>query len=371
MPAATATPTTDLLAYAGCRTSKERNGTGRGISIYRVDAATGRWTLVDLVEGVFNPTFLAFDRPRRTLYCVHADRSEVSAFRIAPGSGRLSHLNTRDCGGPNPVHLTVDPANRFLAVANYANGTAGVLTIAADGSLGELVSLLTLAGETGPHKTQQQGLYPHHIPFDPSERFLIVPDKGGDQVYVLRLDPATGRLSLASTAKTRHGSGPRHIAFHPTRPFAYLANELDSTIETFAWDAEQGVLSPLQILPSLPETYVGNNTTAEIEVAPSGNYVYISNRGHDSIGIFAVDGSSGHLRAVGWQATGGRQPRFFALAPGGGRLYAANELTHTITSFSIDPSTGLLAAEGVAAETGSPTCIIFTSVDAPKPDGGA
>jgi 6-phosphogluconolactonase (cycloisomerase 2 family) len=353
---------TALLAYVGCRTSPERGGKGRGISVWRVPAAGGAWQLVQEVPDVFNPSYLAFDRTRRTLYAVHADRSDVTAWRIDPATSHLSFLNTADCGGPNPVHLTVATGNRHLAVANYANGTVGVMGLDDDGRLGARFGLTALAGTPGPHKTQQKGLYPHHIPYDPAERFLIVPDKGGDQVCVLHLDHATGRASVVSSVSTRAGSGPRHIAFHPSRPFAYLANELDSTIETFAWDAASGTLAPLQILPSLPETYTGNNTTAEIEVAPSGRHVYISNRGHDSIAVFAIDPETGFLRQAGWQATGGRQPRFFALGPGGRRLFAANELTHTITAFAVDPVTGALTPEGIAAETGSPTCIIFAPV---------
>ena len=308
-----------LIAYVGCRTSREREGQGQGISVYAIDAATGIWTLRQLLTGIANPSFLAFDRQQRYLYAVHADLDAVSAFRIDPTTGALSPLNTQKCGGPNPVHLTVDTTNRFLVTANYANGTCGVLPIGADGRLGPLTCCVQLTGETGPHKIQQQGLYPHHIPYASGERFFVVPDKGGDQVCVFRFDAAAGRLIANDPAgiATRRGSGPRHIAFHPRRPFAYLANELNSTIQTFTWDGDTGTLTPLQILPSTPETYMGNNTTAEIEVAPSGTFVYISNRGHDSIAAFAIDQETGFLTAAGWQSTEGQRPRFFTLDPAG------------------------------------------------------
>ncbi len=354
---------TDYFAYVGCRTSKERQGRGEGIDVFRIDGRSGAWSPINQVKGLENPSFLAFDRTGQLLFTVHGDMDTVSSFRIDRASGKLTFVNRVACGGRNPVHLVTDPTNRFLITANYASGTLGAVPFAADGTLGALADVATLAGELGPHKTQQIGLYPHHIPYAPGDRWLVIPDKGGDQVCVYGFDAAIGKFRANDpvAVKTRSGSGPRHIDFHPSLPLAYLANELDSTIATYAWDGAKGMLRPLQILPSLPDDYFGNNTTAEIWVAPSGRHVYISNRGHDSIVIFAIDPTRGLLSAVGWQSTLGRQPRFFRFDPAGRFLFACNELSDTIVTFTVDAASGRLEATGNVAKSGTPTCIILAA----------
>lgn len=351
----------DYIAYVGCRTTKERQGRGDGIGVFRVDGATGALTPIDQLRGIANPSYLAFDRTGRLLFTVHADLDTVSSYRIDPERRTVTPVDRFACGGRNPVHLVPDPTNRYLITANYATGTIGAVQFSADGKLGPLSDVVALTGTTGPHKTQQIGLYPHHIPYDRSGRWLVVPDKGGDQICVYGFDAASGRFKAAEpvATKARAGAGPRHIDFHPTLPVAYLANELDSTIATYRWDQDKGTLVPLQILPSLPETYFGNNTTAEIWVSPSGRHVYISNRGHDSIAIFAVDPVSGLLRAAGWQPSGGKQPRFFTLDPTGRFLFACNEISDTIVTFSVDAETGALTPTGHSVATGTPTCLIL------------
>jgi 6-phosphogluconolactonase len=353
-----------MLAYVGCRTTRERNARGEGIGVFRVDEVTGNWQRIQLLKDTVNPSFLAFDRTGDTLFAVHGDMAEASAFRVDRVTGELTYLNTEPCGGKNPCHLTTDPTNRYLIIANYASGTLGVLPIEADGRLSPLRHLETLSGELGPHKTQQKGLYPHHNPYDLDDRFIIVPDTGGDQVCVFTFDADAGRLNPTDPpfVKTRSGSGPRHIDFHPSRRFAYVANELDSTIGTYAWNGERGTLTPLQLLPTLPETYTGDNTTAEIWVSRSGRFVYISNRGHDSIAIFAINPETGFLTSAGWQLTGGKQPRFFAFEPSHRFCYAANEVSDTIAAFRVDSETGALTPTGHVVETGSPTCIVFKTL---------
>lgn len=354
-------PPASMLAYVGCRTTRERNGRGEGISVFRVDMASGAWTPVQVLAGIANPSFLALDKEQRTLFTVEGDGSHVTSFRIEAGSGRISAINRQDAQGRNGVHLTKDPSGRFMLVSNYATSTLAALPVDGDGMLGPVADLYRFTGELGPHKVQQLGHYPHHNPYDPSGRFLVVPDKGGDQVCVVRFDAERGRFAGTQppASKSRPGAGPRHIDFHPTRPFAYLANELDSTIAAYGWDAASGTLTPIQLLSSLPDTFFGVNTTAEIQVSPSGRHVYISNRGHDSIAIFAIDQASGRLAPLGWQSTRGRQPRFFTLDPWGRFLCAANELTDTIEVFRIDQRHGTLTHTGHAIATPSPTCVVF------------
>lgn len=350
------------FAYVGCRTSKERNARGEGIGVYRMDAGTGDWKPIQLLKDIPNPSFLAFDRTESFLYAVHGDLGEVSAFRIAPKTGEIAFINKQDCGGKNPVHLTPDLTNKFMLVANYATGTLGALPINADGSLGALSDIAKVPGEPGPHKSQQKGIHPHQIPYASGNRFLIVPDKGGDKVSVFRFDPASGKFAANDPASiaAREGAGPRHMAFHPALPIAYLVNELDSTIGTYAWDGEKGTLKGLQLLPATPADFMGNNTSAGIAIAPSGKFVYLSNRGHDSITTYAVDPASGLLRAISWTSTQGKQPRFFTLDPTGSFLYAANENSDSIVTFKVNAATGELTSTGQVISTGSPTCVVFS-----------
>jgi len=351
------------FAYVGCYTTPDRDGRGTGIEAYRMDAATGAWEHVQSLGDVPNPSFLALDPSGRRLYTVHGGDtySAVSAFAIDHSNGQISLLNTQPCGGPNPVGLTVSPAAPFLVVANYGGGTIAALPINADGSLGPLSDLVTLVGEPGPHPTEQTKSHPHHISMDPDGRWLIVPDKGFDRVYVFRVDPATGKLIEGDppSVQSAPGAAPRHAAFHPTSKYLYVINEIDSTLATYAFDAERGALDQRQVISTLPPDFAGRSTTAEIEVAPSGQFVYGSNRGHDSIAIFAVDDADGTLTPVGWEPSGGTTPRFFAIDPSGDFLYAANQGSDTIVTFRVDQHRGTLTRTGQVIETGSPVSIVF------------
>jgi len=350
-----------LFAYVGCYTTEKRGGHGKGISVFRVDPATAKWALVQLVDGVVNPSFLCFDREQKFLYVAHGDMDYVSAFAINRSNGTLSTLNREPCGGINPVHVAVDKSNQFLVVSNYTSGNVAVMPIKPDGAVGPLTDLVNLAGTPGPHRTQHASAHPHHNPFDMDGRFILVPDKGLDRIFVFRLDAATGKLIAEekSSVDTREGAGPRHVDFHPRLPYVYAINELDSTITTYRFDRARGELTPLQILTTLPSDFTGNNTTAEIWVHPSGRFVYGSNRGHDSIVTYFVDRSSGLLATVGWQSTMGSTPRFFGLDPSGTLLCAGNQNSDTIVNLLIDQSTGKLTPVGEPVRTGSPVTIVF------------
>jgi 6-phosphogluconolactonase len=354
---------TPYFAYVGSRTTRERNARGEGLSVYRVDPKAAPWTPVQVHRDLVNPSFLCFDRQRRFLYAVHGDRSEISAFRIDPGSGELTFLNQESTGGKNPVHLCVDPTNRFVVVVNHVTSSLAVLPIEGNGALGKLSDLVTLTGKVGPHRVEQPFPKPHQAQYDKTDRFIAVPDKGLDRTFVFRLDAGTGRLSaVEGAAEAREGAGPRHVAFHPSNRFAYVINELDSTVTACGFDAGTGGLAPFQVLTALPDSFVGNSRAAEIAVSATSRFVYASNRGHDSIAVFAVDGSTGRLAAAGWHPTGGRTPRFFALSPAEDLLFVANEDSDAIVGFGVDPHTGGLASVGTVARTGSPVCILFNPV---------
>lgn len=351
---------TELFAYVGCYTTPERNGRGNGINVYRVDRRTGRFRHVQRVDGLENPSFLALNSAGTHLYAVHGDRSEATSFTVDRRTGKLALLNRQSTGGFNPVHLAFDRTGRRLAIANYTTDSVCVLPVLPDGSLGAYSTLTVVKGELGPHKVQQRGMYPHHIPLDRTGRFFYVPCKGGDCVIAYRLD-TRGRV-LLETARiaARPCAGPRHIDFHPTRPIAYVLNELDSTITTYRQDRKSGALTPLHVVRSTPADFTAYSTGAEIWVDRAGRNVFVSNRGHDSIGVFAIDQAKGMLSPKQWVPTKGGTPRFFTFDPAERFLYVANQDGHSIVAYRVGRD-GKLSPTDVKVGVGSPACIIFSS----------
>jgi 6-phosphogluconolactonase len=352
--------TAPAYAYVGSFTSAERKARGNGINVYKMDAATGAWSHVQHVGELVNPSFLVLSKNQRALYSVHGDEGHATAFSVDPESGKLKLLGRAAAGGKNGVRQALDPSGRFLIVANYASGTVGVLPVAEDGALRDQVQLAELKGPTGPHRVRQASSHPHDIVFDPSGRFVVVPDLGLDRIFVFRFDASSGALSEASVLQGRSTSGPRHVAFHPARPIAWVLNELDSTLTTCQWDGERGALRPLQVISTLPTSYTGETTAAELAVAPSGAFVYASNRGSDDICMYAVDQGTGLLRAVEWVPSQGKGPRFIALTPSGRFLYAANEVGDTIVTYRVDGSSGRLTPTGQIVQNMTPVTIAFT-----------
>ena len=355
-----ATSRAPRFAYVGSFTSEARKARGDGISAYRIDPESRRWARVQALNKEVNPGYLAVDPKRPVLYAVHAEANHVSAFSVNDTTGELTLINRQSCGGDNPVHLALDATGRFLVVANYGSGSVAVFRVGDGGSLESRTDLVSLQGEPGPHRAEQSAPHPHQCPLSPGGRFVIVPDKGLDRLFVFKLDTAKGTLLPADppSMKTRSGAGPRHIAFNPHLPYAYVINELDSTVAVYRV-GESGALQPLQILPSVPATFTGDNTGAAIDAAPSGRFVYVSNRGHDSIGIFRADESTGLLTPIAWEPTKGATPRFIGLDPSGARLYAANQRADTIVEFDVNTASGLLTATGRIVITGMPVCVVW------------
>jgi 6-phosphogluconolactonase len=348
-----------MFAYVGGYTTPDRDGRGNGISVFRVDPVSGRWSHVQRVGGLENPSLFTLSRDGTRLYSVHGARTLVSAFAVDTQSGMLSLLNQVDCGGGNPVDSALDPTERFLMVANYASGSVAVLPIAADGKLQRVSQLVTLTGEPGLDPKEQASSHPHGVTFDPGGRFVIVPDKGYDRSFVFRF--AEGRLTptdqehVASAA----GAAPRHATFHPSLPVLYVNNELDSTVTVLDWDTDSGHATERQVITTLPTGHAGRNTTAEIAASACGRYLYVSNRGQDSIVQFQISPDSGLLRYAGHVPTGGVRPRFFCIGPDSRHLYAANQDSDSITVFHIDQTSGSLIPTGIAISVGSPSAISF------------
>jgi 6-phosphogluconolactonase (cycloisomerase 2 family) len=360
-----------FFAYVGCRTTRERGAHGEGINVYRVEKKSARWTHVQLVKDLVNPSFLALDGRHDFLYSVHGDFSEVSAFRVDKATGTLSFLNRQSTLGKNPVHLAVDPTNRFLIVGNYETGSIAVLPIDEDGSLKSPCDLVIVSRVADPGRVygpRQGSSHPHHVPFDRTGNYLVVPDLGLDKIFAFRLDVRSGKLVANDppSVGSRNGAGPRHIDFHPTEPYAYVVNELDSTVTAYRFDSKQGELSPFQVTSCLPDSFAGHRDfergfgAAEVVVAPSGKFLYVSNRGDNSIAVFSIDPTAGTLSLVACESSQGTGPRFIGLDPSGRFLYAANERSNTIVAFRVDTLSGKLTPTGDLVRTGSPVCIVFS-----------
>ncbi len=343
------------FAYVGCFTTAARGARDDGIGVHAIDPATGAWTPIQHLAGLVNPSFLALAPDRRTLYAVHGDADTASAYAIDEESGRLRPLGHATSGGTNVVHLAISPAGRHLIVANYASGSVAVLPIGDDGALDRFSFRASMPGCPGPHRLEQAGSHPHQILFDPSGRFVLVPDKGHDGVAVFAFDEARGTLELASVMPSRPGAGPRHAAFHPDRPVCWALNELDSSVTTCRW-AAAGQLEPIDVISTLPTGFFGASTAAAIVAAKGGRFVYASNRGHDSVAAFRTDDRDGRLRPLGWTPAPGRAPRFMAVHDEA--LFVASETDDLIGRF-LPGEDGTLRPEGDVVRSGSPVTIAF------------
>lgn len=350
-----------MYAYVGSRTTRERNARGEGISIFRLDPAQGVLELVATEKDLVNPSFLALSQDGQFLYTVHGDEAEVSAFAVDRVSGQLRFINRESTQGKNPVHLALDPSGKFLVVSNHLGASLAVLPVNADGSLAPLTQLVVLEGVIGPHRVEQKQAKPHFNAFDPSGRFVVVPDKGLDQIFSFSFNEGQLLPAAVPSVAAREGAGPRHMAFHPVLPLAYVVNELDSSVTAYRFDAGTGALDPFQVLPVLPDSFVGNSRAAGIEMDAHGRFLYTSNRGGDSVAVFAIDNLSGRLHFLGAEHTRGKTPRCFALSPNGRFLFALNEDSDAIVSFAVDPDTGMLTATGAQVHCGSPVSMVFSA----------
>jgi len=350
-----------MFAYVGCYTTPDRDGRGDGIHVYRLNDGGDQWREIQIVDGLENPSLFTLKRDRSVLYAVHGGRDIMSAFAVNRASGKLTLLNQMDCQGNNPVDAALDPSERYLVVGNYGSGMVAVMSLEADGRLGAVSQLVTLTGTPGPDPAQQSSSHPHAVIFDPSGEYVVVPDKGFDKTFFFRF--AGGRLTPAArpSIASKAGAAPRHTTFHPTLPILYVNNELDSTVTVFDW--HDGGAAEAQVVSTIPHGHDGRNTTAEIAASPCGRFLYVSNRGQDSVVLFRVTPGTGRLSYAGNTPTGGRRPRFFTLDPTGERLYAANQDSDDITGFRIDPVSGVPVPMGVVARTGSPSAISFVQPD--------
>ena len=328
-----------------------------------MDAEGGDWQHVQTVPDVPNPSYLTLHPSGRFLYAVNEvgeldgkKGGAVSAFAVDPSTGKLTYLNRESTHGEDPCHLTVEPTGRLVLAANYTGGSVAVFRVRDDGSVSPSTDFHQHVGKS-VNPERQNVPHAHSINVDPSGQYAIVCDLGQDRVIVYRLDLADGKIAPHGWIASEPGVGPRHLDFHPNGRFAYVIDEIGSTMTTYAWDAHGGHLEVLQHVSTLPEGTTVRSHTADVHVHPSGRFVYGSNRGHDSISLFGVDQASGKLTPIGHESTQGKTPRNFALDLTGSYLYAANQGTSTVVAYRIDQETGKLSPTGQAFGVPTPVCI--------------
>ena len=367
-----AKPGTTYLVYVGTYTEPQSNS--KGIYAYRYDTRGGKLTPLGLAAETVNPSFLAVHPNRRFLYAVNEianykgqSSGAVSAFAIDAATGKLKLLNQVASRGADPCYVTVDKSGKYLLVANYTGGSVAVFPVLEDGRLGEASAFVQHSGH-GPNPERQEGPHAHSIDLSPDNRFAMVDDLGLDELLVYRFDAARGTLAPNDPpgqkfAKLDDGAGPRHLAFHPGAKFAYVVSEMHSSVAAFAYDGGEGAFRPLQTISTLPKGFAGHNDDAEVEVHPSGRFLYASNRGHDSIAVFSIDAAKGTLTPVEYVPTLGKEPRAFEIDPTGTLLFAANQKSDDIVVFRINAKTGRLTKTGKVLEVGAPVCVKFVPAE--------
>ena len=357
------------LFYVGTYT--EDGSKSKGIYAYRFDASTSEITPLGLAAETANPSFVAPHPNGRFLYAVNEvgnykgpNSGGVSAFSIDHATGKLTFLNEVPSRGADPCYIIVDKTGQYVLVANYTGGSIAVFPVLADGKLGEASAFVQHSGH-GTDPKRQEGPHAHSIDLSPDSHFAMVDDLGLDELLVYKFDSAKGSLAPNDPpfAKLDAGAGPRHFVLRPDGKFAYVLAEMGHTVTVFSNDAATGRLQSLQAFTTLPKDFKGRNDDAEIQVHPSGKFLYASNRGDDSIAIYAIDGSKGTLTQAGIVPTGGKEPRSFEIDPTGTLLFAENQKSDNIVVFRIDAKTGGLTPTGQVLDVASPVCVKFVGVD--------
>lgn len=355
----------EQLVYYGTYTGKK----SKGIYVSRFSPATGRLSPPELAAEIVSPSFLAVHPSGRTLYAVNEvgqfegkKAGAVSAFALDPATGKLALLNQHSSGGSGPCHLEVDRKGRNVLVANYGGGSIAALPLRSDGSLLPASSFVQHAGSSAD-PNRQAAPHAHGIYVDRANRHAYVPDLGLDKVLIYQFDSKKGALvaNPLPSVSVAPGAGPRHFAFHPKGRFAYVINERVCTVTAFVCDPKSGGLQEIQTLSTLPpeEAMKPQYNTAELFVHPSGKFLYGSNRGHDTLVVYAIHAKDGRLTHIENVSTQGKIPRGFGIDPSGKWLLAANQNSDNVVVFAINPESGRLSSHGQTVEVGSPVSITF------------
>jgi len=361
------------LAFAGTYTTKTAS---KGIYAFRYDVATGKLSALGVAAETTDPSFLVIHPNGKYLYAVNeaGKASTVSAFALDKATGHLSLLNQLSALGEDPCYISFDRTGHYVFVANYTSGNVVVFPLGSDGKLGAATANVRDEGTVGPNKERQDGPHAHWIEPTLNNLFVQVADLGLDRVSIYKFDAANGSFTPSDSPLVGHhytntlaatlnpGTGPRHIALSQSERFMYVLGELQSTVTVFHYDIREGDVE-IQRVSTLPKGFSGRNDAAEIAIRPNGKFLYVSNRGHDSIAVFAIDGASGKLTSKGYVPTGGKEPRHFAIDPTGNYLLAENQFSDSIVTFRIDPATGQLTPTGDIATVPSPVDLVFLAAD--------
>jgi 6-phosphogluconolactonase len=356
---------THYLALIGTYTDKT---TSKGIYAADFDASSGQLTIKGVAANTANPSWVVIHPNGKWVYAANESgkQSTITAFALDPTTAKLTQLNQLPALGEDPCHLSFDKTGKYLFVANYTSGNVVVFPILPDGKLGEHTANVKDSGPLGPNKERQEAPHAHWVQVSAQNRFAYVADLGLDRVLIYPFDANTGALSTpASSApegvfsvRLSPGTGPRHVAFSARGDFLYVLGEMQSTVSVFL-NERQEVWRPVQQISALPELFTGRNDAAEIAVHPNGKWLFTSNRGRDSIAVFAINPADGTLRKTVDFPTGGKEPRHFALDPGGHFLLAENQNSNSIVVFRIDETTGTLIQVSQTSDIPSPVCLMF------------
>jgi 6-phosphogluconolactonase len=355
----------EYLAYVATAGKKTN-----GIDVYRFNADSGAITPVGLAVETPSPYSLAATRDGRYLYATNIleeykneKGGAISSFALDKQTGKLTLLNAVSSRGLSPAFVSLDRTERFLLVANYAGGSVAVFPVGEDGRLGEATSFVQHA-DSGIDASHQRRPHPHSISVSPDNRFALVADKGLDKLFVYQFNSTTGSLVPATPAyaEEKSGSGPRHFVFSPNGRFVYVVDETGSTVTVFSYNATSATLRNLQVISALPEGFAGKNTGAEVAVARSGRFLYASNRGNDTIAVFAISSRKGTLTSLEHVSTQGKTPGMFAIDPSGSYLFVANDNSDDVVVFRINQKTGRLASSGQVLKISHPACVTFVAV---------
>jgi 6-phosphogluconolactonase len=338
----------------------------KGIYAFRFDPSNAQMTPMGVAAEVENPSFVVTDPSHRYLYAVTEIGNSggvhglISSYSIDPSTGALKFLNKVDSAGGGACHLVVDKTGKMLFVANYGTGSVASFAIHADGSIGEKTGFDQHSGSSVNPK-RQRGPHAHEVVLSPDNRFLFVPDLGTDQIKIYRVDAANATFTPNDPpfASVKPGLGPRHFTFGRGARFAYVVCEMGSSVAVFAYDSGKGSLTPVQTVSTLPADFTGEDNSAEVQVDRSGRFLYASNRGHDSITVFAIDPAKGTLTTVQVVPTKGNIPRNFVIDPTGKYLIVANQKSDQMIVLAINQKNGQLTPTGQVVDVTAPVSILF------------
>ena len=355
------------LVYFGTYTNP--NSGSKGVYVSRFNAVNGEISKPELAAETLSPSFLALHPNGKFLYAVgeqggaQKKSGAVSAFRIALPGGKLELVNQVDTGGGGPCYVSLDKTAKVVMTAQYGAGSVSSFRVGEDGALGSAVSVIQHQG-AGTDSKRQAGPHAHSIRMAPENRFAVACDLGLDKVLIYRVNLDSGELVSHGFGTVPSGSGPRHLAFHPNGHFAFVNNEMKMTVSTMAYDGVKGALTLVDTVSTIPMEDRGlpGLSTAETVVHPSGKFVYVSNRGHDTIAVLRCDPSTGKLTLLANVKTEGRTPRNFALDLTGKWMIAGHQDGNTAAVFKVDPESGIPKFTGARVEVGAPVCMRFLAV---------